>query len=121
MDKNRRLVSGIPNIDVVSLFEDSKQKVWVATRRNGLYIIERSNQISQLENKPGNPNSLPYNFVRSVCEDDFGNFWIGTFNGLCRYNASLNQFSTFNHSESRPYSLGSSSIWAIMRVRRLGG
>ena len=118
MDKNRRLVSGIPNIDVVSLFEDSKQKVWVATRRNGLYIIERSNQITQLENKPGNANSLPYNFVRSVCEDDFGNFWIGTFNGLCRYNASLNQFTTFNHSESRPYSLGSSSIWCIMKDKQ---
>jgi signal transduction histidine kinase/ligand-binding sensor domain-containing protein/DNA-binding response OmpR family regulator len=118
MDKNKRLITAIPNIDVVSLFEDSKQKIWVATRRNGLYIIERNNQITHLENNPINVNSLPNNFVRSVCEDDFGNFWIGTFNGLCRYNLAQNRFSTFNHSESKPYSLGSSSVWCLIKDKQ---
>ncbi len=118
MDKNKRLVTGVSDGDVVSLFEDSKQKVWVATRRNGLYVIERNNQMTHLVNNPSNPNSLPYNFVRTVCEDDFGNFWIGTFNGLCRYNIAQNKFITFNHSESRPYSLGSSSIWCLMKDKQ---
>ena len=118
MDKNKRVVTGIPNVDVVSLFEDSKQSIWVATRQNGLYIIERNNQITHLVNNPSNPNSLPFNFVRSVCEDDFGNYWIGTYNGLCEYNVSQNKFTLYNHSESRPYSLGSSSVWCLLKDKQ---
>ena len=118
MDKNKRVITSIPNIDVVSLFEDSKQSIWVSTRQKGLYIIERNNQIIHLTNNPSNPNSLPYNFVRSVCEDDFGNYWIGTYNGLCEYNVSQNKFTLYNHSESRPYSLGSSSIWCLLKDKQ---
>lgn len=118
MDKNKRLTNEISNIDVVSLYEDSKQNIWVASRRNGLYTLGRSGQMIHIMNNPSNSNSLPSNFVRSVCEDDFGNYWIGTFNGLCRYNISQNIFSTFVHSESRPYSLGSSSVWCLTKDKQ---
>ena len=118
MDKNKRITTLISGIHVVSLYEDSKQNIWVASRQNGLYIIARSGQMNHLVNNPSNPNSLSHNFVRSICEDDFGNYWIGTFNGLCRYNVSQNKFTSFNHSESRPYSLGSSSIWCLMKDRQ---
>ena len=118
LDKNKRLTNPIKSVDVINIYEDSKQKIWVATRLNGLYIIEKTNQIIHLENNPHNPNSIPNNFVRSVTEDDFGNYWIGTFNGLCRYNEAQNRFTTFNHSENRTYSLRSSSIWCLMKDKQ---
>lgn len=118
MDKNKRLNNLIPNIYVVNFFEDSKQNMCVASQDNGFFIIERSGQILQISKKTTDPNSLPDNFVRSISEDEFGNYWIGTFNGLCRYNPSQNKFTTYKHSETKPYSIGSSTIWCLFKDRQ---
>lgn len=115
LDKNKRFSTLIPNIEVVNLFEDTKQNIWVNTKLEGIYIIERSGNVVQLKNDPHNPNSLNDNNTRSVCEDEFGNYWIGTSNGLCKYNSSQNKFTIFNHSEDTPYSLGGSSIICLMK------
>jgi len=118
LDKNKRITTAIPNIEVISLFEDSKQNIWVTTKLDGVYIFEHNGNIVQLKNEPSNSNSLTDNNTRSVCEDEFGNYWIGTANGLCRYNLSQNKFSTFNHSEDTPYSIGGSSILSLMKDRQ---
>jgi signal transduction histidine kinase/ligand-binding sensor domain-containing protein/DNA-binding response OmpR family regulator len=115
MDKNKRLMTAIPDVFVINLHEDSRQNICVSTQDHGFFIIERSGQTTNYRHNPSNSNSLPSDFVRTVCEDDFGNYWIGTFNGLCRFNPSQNKFSTFVHSESKPYSIGSSSIWCLYK------
>jgi signal transduction histidine kinase/ligand-binding sensor domain-containing protein/DNA-binding response OmpR family regulator len=118
MDKNKRFANSIPNVEVVSIYEDSKQRIWVATRLDGLFIIERNNHITHLTHNQSDANSIPHNYVRTICEDDFGNFWIGTLNGLCRYNIAQNKFTTFNHSESKPYSIGNSSVWCLHKDKQ---
>jgi len=118
LDKNKRLTQLIKNIEVVSPFEDSKQTIWVSTKQDGLFAVASNGRTMQLTNNPENKNSLPCNYIRAVCEDDFGNYWIGTFNGLCRYIPAQNKFTTFDHSEDKPYTIGSSSIWCIMKDRQ---
>ena len=118
LDKNKRLTQLIKDIDVISLYEDSKQTIWVSTKQNGLFAVASNGKIMQLTNNSTNNNSLPSNYTRAVCEDDFGNYWIGTFNGLCRYTPAQNKFTTFDHAEDKPYTIGSSSIWCLMKDRQ---
>lgn len=71
----------IPDTYISSLYIDSKNRLWVATYRNGAYCIKK-NPDGQLETT--DRFALPSNDVRCFVEDDQGNIWIGTYHGLNR-------------------------------------
>jgi ligand-binding sensor domain-containing protein/signal transduction histidine kinase len=54
--------------------------------------------------------SLSDNSVSFVTEDASGNLWIGTANGLDRYDDETGQFVHYSHDRSNPHSLSSSSL-----------
>ena len=62
-----------------------------------------------------NPNSICSDFVRSCCEDNLGNLWIGTFHGLNRYDKSTGQFQLYTANDNKPDGLTHSSIWCIVK------
>lgn len=62
-----------------------------------------------------NTNSLCSNFVRSCCEDNSGDLWIGTFNGLNRYDRETGQFHLYTANGNSPDGLTHSSIWCIVK------
>ena len=64
---------------------------------------------------PKTRTSLCSDFVRSCCEDNAGNLWIGTFYGLNRYDKSSGQFQVYTADDSRPDGLTHSSIWCIVK------
>jgi ligand-binding sensor domain-containing protein/signal transduction histidine kinase len=67
---------------VQGLYCDSKQRLWIGSWSDGLYIIDKkSNKI--IRHKSGNgAGHLLHDQVYSIKEDADGNFWIGTDNGL---------------------------------------
>ena len=103
----------IPNINVLSLYRDSRGAMWVATFRNGMYKIE--NGISQqftIQDEFGISN----NDVRCFVEDNEGSIWLGTFNGL-------NKIDTLGHVSyyqkgSKPGNLRHSSIFSLHKDRQ---
>jgi signal transduction histidine kinase/ligand-binding sensor domain-containing protein len=69
------------NLPVYGLFEDSRDRLWVATMGAGLFRYDEDGKILRLTTKEG----LPTDFVRCVTEDREGNIWAGTEGGgLCR-------------------------------------
>ncbi len=60
------------------LFEDSLGRVWVGTNDNGVVVLDGRERI-HLTYKEG----LPSSSIRVFEEDDEGNIYIGTTNGLC--------------------------------------
>lgn len=94
---------------VVSIFEDSKNNLWVGTR-NGLNKIIRDKQnnpikITQLTSIKNNPKSLSNNNVFSIIEDSHGTIWIATFGGgICKMIQEINEdkeniyFETLNEN-----------------------
>ena len=62
-----------------------------------------------------NPYSISSNFVRACCEDNLGNIWIGTFNGLNRYDKSTGLFQNHTASDAQSDGLTHSSIWCIVK------
>lgn len=113
-DKNRKIAAHWNIDNVVYLYEDSKRNIWVCTRFNGLYKIDFGGNIFSYKHDPTNPKSLPDNFVRTICEDDFGNYWIGLFTGLCTFNAELETFSLYKYERQILHGISNSSVWTIL-------
>jgi len=113
-DQNRKIVKRWNINDVISFYEDSKKTVWVCTRFTGLYNIDFSGNLSSYQNNPNDPESLPDNFVRTICEDDFGNYWIGVFSGLCKLNSERKKFTVFRYERQISHGLSNASVWSII-------
>ncbi len=100
----------ISQVNVHSLYKDTKGRMWVAAYRKGMYKVE--NGISQkfvIEKD----FDLSDNDVRCFVEDDEGNIWIGTFNGLNKIDASGEVFCY--QKDTRPGSLKHSSIFSLYK------
>ena len=69
------------NSPIYDLYEDSHNRVWVATMGTGLFRYSSDGTVLHLTTKDG----LPSDFVRCVTEDREGNMWAGMESGgLCR-------------------------------------
>lgn len=77
---NYTLKEGLIHFHVTTLFQDSKQNIWFANARGGVYRYDGKSFIL-FTTKDG----LPDNTANCIAEDKNGNIWLGTENGLCRY------------------------------------
>ncbi len=73
----------------VILYEDTHSDVWVGTVGNGLMLYSPSSK--RLQPIPGTPCSD----ICSIEEDLQGNIWVSTQYGLCRYDRTIKQFTTY--------------------------
>src|ERR1044072_5920987 len=67
--------------NIFSFLEDSKGRIWVATRE-GLNLFNEQTKTFQVFTTAA---GLPHNMILDMLEDDHGTFWLSTPNGL--YNA----------------------------------
>jgi signal transduction histidine kinase/ligand-binding sensor domain-containing protein/DNA-binding response OmpR family regulator len=102
-------------ISVYTIYEDSKQNIWVCTREDGLFKIDNQRQISIFNNKSDESKSLSSNFVRSVCEDNKNHLWIGTSGGLDKMDLSTYDIKHYGTSTEKRYCLSSQSVRCIMK------
>lgn len=88
-------VNSVGSNTIRTLFEDKLQNVWIGTYDSGLFYYNRKkNKYFSFENTPlrtviGNSN------ISSVLQDNDGDFWIGTWKGLCRIKVKLDEKSDF--------------------------
>jgi len=87
---------------IKNMITDSYGNILIASG-NGLYVQDYKNDtIYHFTNNINNPYSLPSNLLVSIFEDSKGSIWIGTENGLCKYNINNNKFITFSEKEGLP-------------------
>ncbi|MBS1665361.1 MAG: response regulator [Bacteroidetes bacterium] len=79
----------VPDIRV--LFEDSKGRLWVGQK--GLYLLDAGADSFRLVTSKG---GLSNEFVKGITEDEQGNLWISTSNGLTRLNPETLAFAKYN-------------------------
>ncbi|MEN8202533.1 MAG: two-component regulator propeller domain-containing protein [Bacteroidota bacterium] len=88
--------TGIPMEKLVTVFRDSRDRIWAGSEFNGLFLyLPGENRFRQFTDKEG----LPSNDICSIQEDAKGRLWIGTNNGLCRFNYSLNDIRNYYWSD----------------------
>lgn len=100
----------LPGINVHSLYQDSKGRMWVAAFRKGMYKIENA---SGRELNVEKNFVLSNNDVRCFVEDDEGSIWVGTFNGLNKIDTAGN-ISCYQ-KDTQPGKLKHSSIFSLYK------
>ena len=80
--------------DLRVLFVDSRQRLWAG--QAGLFLFNDSlKRFSPYTSKGG----LATEFIKGICEDREGNFWISTSNGLTRFNPNTFTLKKYNTAD----------------------
>lgn len=91
---------------IYSIYQDKKLDLWIGTDE-GLNklpfgkILDANSNFVQYRKESGKDNPISDNFIRCMLEDDNGNFWVGTNNGLNLMNRKENTFKHFINPKSK--------------------
>lgn len=115
LGQNQELTHLVEKGNITSIYQDSAEGLWIGSWEHGLYHITKGVNIQNFQHDPFNPHSVSSNFVRACCEDNMGNIWIGTFNGLNRYQPSTGVFQNYTANKDKTEGLTHPSIWCIVK------
>lgn len=73
----------LPSRFITSCYEDSKHRIWVTTEGGGVCHTDPDYDLKSLQFKTlTTDDNLPSNVTCAVAEDQYGNIWISTTNGI---------------------------------------
>ena len=85
---------------VAPVYEDKHGNFWVADYFTGLNLFDRStNRITANYNQK---KGLPYTEIIQFIEDDSDNLWLGTRNGLSKFNIKTRTFKNYFKEDGLP-------------------
>ncbi|SIS49208.1 Two component regulator propeller [Zobellia uliginosa] len=103
------------NNGVFSLLVDSNENIWIGTYNSGVHRWIKSDTIGQFKKQsfsyyPGKPHSIPSNIIRCILEDQKGNIWFATGDGLTMLSAKERykkrpKFTVFKNNPNDPNSI----------------
>lgn len=100
---------------IKELLKDSNGRVWVATLRGGINVIDDQRyRFKTLSPEPLQRNEYHNYFISSFAEDDSNQIWIGTDgNGLNRWDRTKNTY--VNYKKEAGNGLSSNNITTILK------
>ena len=107
----RMLSNPIQHIRVSKLFVDSGNDIWIGSWKHGAYRI-KGDKIMNYMHRSDDGASLRSNFVRTFCEDDLGNIWVGTFRGLNCFDKLHDSFDAVASDSEN--GLANTSVWSLL-------
>ena len=103
----------LSNNDVLSVFKDSRERIWVGTSY-GLNWIEGKDALKAepVFQKLTTINGLPNNTIHAIEEDRTGQIWVSTNKGLARLNPENLEISYYQHSDGlQSNEFGDGAVW----------
>lgn len=94
------------------IYIDSQSRLWIGTLRNGLFQYNKDKH-AFIHYKLG--SVLGENRIKSVCEDQSGNIWIGTENGLHVLQPGTGEIHKFNYNYQSPTSLSDNYVQYVYK------
>ena len=107
---------GLVNSAVSGIVQDSKGFIWFATQ-GGLCRYDGS-EFKVFENEPFNDNSLAANLIQTLYLDTGDVLWIGTYNGLDRFDIATEKFTLYTYDPAIDDSLSNDLVITISRDAR---
>ena len=79
---------------IVGICEDEKNQMWLASVREGLYIIDpQRKKYDAIRHNPSNQNSINSHQLKSIYKDNSGVIWVGSQNeGINKYDPNRKKF-----------------------------
>ena len=116
----------LDNSSIGAIYSKPNGVLWVGTFREGINRINlKSETFIHLQHIPGNLNSLSDNNVFFIHRHQSGTLWIGTANGLNKYNPETQTFKVYFKASEGKTPGRVISIWedqsGILWVGTLGG
>lgn len=112
LDPQKALTQPIKEGNISDIIRDSSGYYWITTKSgHGVYCIQ-GKQINNFLYEADDPSTISSNYTHRCCEDKQGNIWIGTFNGLNKYDKQTKKFTRYEKKENSK-SLSNSSIWGL--------
>jgi signal transduction histidine kinase/ligand-binding sensor domain-containing protein/DNA-binding response OmpR family regulator len=106
---------------IYSSQENQKDVIWMATYLNGLYKIEiESGRISNYLNQKSIKNKVKPTDLWTIYPDHNAEskiLWIGSNQGLYKFNTESEQFFHYTAIPENPNSLNSNIVWAVYKDR----
>ncbi|MBD8526103.1 two-component regulator propeller domain-containing protein [Pseudomarimonas arenosa] len=91
---------------VLALLVDAEGQLWIATRGGGLGIYRPADgDLRWLRADPAANKGLSHDTVNGLVQDRHGQVWIGSSDGLLRYDPRRSQFPHYRHHPADPESL----------------
>jgi signal transduction histidine kinase/ligand-binding sensor domain-containing protein len=85
------------------LAEGADGSIWMGTYTQGLQRLDvRTGEIVDYKHNPQVSGSLSNNQVHALCVDHAGTLWVGTQNGLDRFDRTTGKFTTFGERDGLP-------------------
>jgi PAS domain S-box-containing protein len=108
-------LSTVSNINIISILEDHRQIVWLATMEGGLNKFDRETEtFTHYMPDQNNPTkSLSHSYVSSISEDKYGVLWVGTAAGLNEFNRETETFKHYKNDINDAKSLSNDYVSAI--------
>jgi signal transduction histidine kinase/ligand-binding sensor domain-containing protein/DNA-binding response OmpR family regulator len=78
------------------IHEDGNKNFWIGTEGGGLLLFNRDAGTFQ---RFTTADGLPNNTILRLLEDEKGNLWLSTYNGLCKFNPVNKSYRNFSQSD----------------------
>ena len=103
--------NGLSSSNVFGITQDHQGFIWFATE-DGLNRFDGTNFVIYRHNA-NNKHSIADNVIRKIFIDSENTLWVGTQNGLSRYNLELDNFDNFFNENNNESSLRDNVVWNI--------
>lgn len=103
----------LPHVYIYNLYQDTSGDIWISTWEDGLFHLSDSGIVNYTDGRKTGRKELSSNSVRDCCEDNQGNMWIATFNGLNKFDKKTGKFTCYAPSDVAG-SLSNSSVYCVI-------
>jgi diguanylate cyclase (GGDEF)-like protein len=86
---------GADSQSILSLLQDKQGYIWIGTIEGGLYRYDGRRAAAKYTTDINNPRSLPAGRVSALFLDHQERIWVGTDEGLARFEPTTNNFTRF--------------------------
>ena len=111
--QGRRLTHPVTEGRVSTFYEDRTKTLWIGTWTDGCYQIYPNGRTE----RHGLADGFGSDFFRTFCEDNDGMMWMGTANGLVRYDRHSGA-KTIYRPDATPGCIADKSVWSIAKDRQ---
>ncbi len=102
--------------NISSVYQENENKIWIGSKDFGLFLLTNENnrqRLYQYKKNPYNKSSLCDNHITYLYGDLSGCIWVGTENGVAKFDTYKQGFTTITLSNSPSEGLIDHTVWSF--------